>query len=280
MTPPLARRLRRLVLNLVVMPALALALLFPIIWMVVVSFQTEAETYATPLVWWPSQIDLRNYVRMWEALDFQTYFINTAIVAGATTILAILVSAPAGYALTRYRFRGAEAYGTFLLATQMFPRVVLIVPYFVLMRSLGLVNTYPALILIYVSFAAPFCVWMLRGHFLAIPTDLDEAALVDGCGPFAAFWRVVLPLTMPGVVATAMFAFLVGWNEFLFALVLTTDQKMSVITLGLASLIGEYRTQWNELMAATVVSSIPAIALYAVLERFLVAGLTAGATKG
>jgi ABC-type glycerol-3-phosphate transport system permease component len=217
---------------------------------------------------------------MWEALDFQTYFINTAIVAGATTILAILVSAPAGYALTRYRFRGAEAYGTFLLATQMFPRVVLIVPYFVLMRSLGLVNTYPALILIYVSFAAPFCVWMLRGHFLAIPTDLDEAALVDGCGPFAAFWRVVLPLTMPGVVATAMFAFLVGWNEFLFALVLTTDQKMSVITLGLASLIGEYRTQWNELMAATVVSSIPAIALYAVLERFLVAGLTAGATKG
>jgi len=274
------RRSGRIVLNLVVMPALALVLLFPIIWMLIVSFQTEAETYRSPLVWWPSQIDLRNYLRMWEALDFQTYFVNTAIVAGATTILAILVSGPAGYALTRYRFRGAETFGTFLLATQMFPRVVLIVPYFVLMRNLGLVNTYPALILIYVSFAVPFCVWMLRGHFLAIPTDLDEAALVDGCGPFATFWRIVLPLSMPGIVATAMFAFLVGWNEFLFALVLTTDQKMSVITLGLASLIGEYRTQWNELMAATVVSSIPAIVLYAILERFLVAGMTAGATKG
>jgi multiple sugar transport system permease protein len=267
-------------LNLLVMPALAVILLFPIAWMVVVSFQTEAETYQTPLSWLPSRIDFRNYATMWQSLDFQTFFFNTAIVAGATTVIAVLVSAPAGYALTRYKFRGAEAYGTFLLATQMFPRVVLIVPYFILMRSLGLINTYPALIMIYVSFAVPFCVWMLRGHFQSIPADLDEAALVDGCGPLAAFWKIVLPLCLPGVAATAMFAFLLGWNEFLFALVLTTDQKMAVITLGLASLIGEYKTQWNELMAATVVSSIPAIILYAILERFLVTGLTSGATKG
>lgn len=277
---PVGPRRGVFLLNVIVLPALALVLLFPVIWMVIVSFQTEIETYQTPLVWWPAQFDLSNYVSMWEALDFQTYFLNTAIIASATTIVAILVSAPAGYALTRYRFRGAEAFGTFLLATQMFPRVVLIVPYFVLMRSLSLINTYPALILIYVSFAVPFCVWMLRGHFQAIPTDLDEAAMTDGCGPFTAFWKIVLPLCMPGIVATAMFAFLLAWNEFLFALVLTTDQQMSVVTLGLASLIGEYKTQWNELMAATVVSSIPAILLYAILERFLVAGLTSGATKG
>lgn len=274
------RLVRKLALNVLVMPTLAVILLFPIAWMVVVSFQTEAETYQTPLNWLPSQIDFRNYETMWQALDFQRFFLNTAVVAGATTIIAIFVSAPAGYALTRYRFTGAESYSTLLLATQMFPRVVLIVPYFILMRSLGLINTYPALIMIYVSFAVPFCVWMLRGHFQSIPADLDEAALVDGGGPIGTFWRIALPLCLPGVAATAMFAFLLGWNEFLFALVLTTDQQMAVITLGLASLIGEYKTQWNELMAATVVSSIPAIILYAILERFLVTGLTSGATKG
>jgi multiple sugar transport system permease protein len=267
-------------LNIVVMPVLALLMLFPIAWMFVVSLKTEAETYRTPLTWLPEAPTFQNYVTMWQALDFQTYFQNTLIVAGATTLLSILVAAPAGYALSRYRFRGSGTFSGFLLATQMFPRVILIVPYFIIMRHLGLVNSYTALVLIYVSFAVPFCIWMLRGHFAAVPTELDEAAMLDGCGPFAVFRRIVLPLCLPGVVATAMFAFLVAWNEFLFALVLTTERSMSVVTVGLAALIGEYKTQWNELMAATIVGSLPAMILYAMLERYLVRGLASGATKG
>ncbi len=274
------RRSSSNVLNFLVMPVLGLVMLFPIAWMFVVSLKSEAETYRTPLTWIPHEPTFANYVSMWQALEFARYFQNTLIVAGVTTLLAILVAAPAGYAVSRFRFRGRDAFSGFLLASQMFPRVILIVPYFITMRMFGLVNTYTALILIYVAFAVPFCIWMLRGHFASVPVELDEAAMLDGCSPFQVFRRIVLPLILPGVVATAIFAFLVAWNEFLFALVLTTDRKMSVITVGLASLIGEYKTQWNELMAATIVGSIPAMLLYAVLERYLVRGLSSGATKG
>lgn len=267
-------------LNVVVMPVLAVIMLFPILWMFAVSIKPEAETYSTPLTWIPQNPTLQNYWTMWSALDFQTYFLNTFIIAGSTTLFAVLLAAPAAYGFARYPFRGHGPLATFLLSTQMFPRVILIVPYFVIMRHLGLVNTYPALITIYIAFALPFCVWMLRGYFRSIPVEIDEAALIDGCGPLGAFFRVVLPLCLPGLVATAIFSFLVGWNEFLFALILTTTQDMYVITVGLASLIGEYKTHWNELMAAAIVGSLPAMILYAFLERYLVRGLTAGATKG
>ena len=268
------------VLNFVVMPVLALFMLFPIAWMFAVSLKTEAETYNTPLTWIPNSPTLVNYVTIWQEMDFGRYFQNTLIVAGLTTALAIVVAAPAGYAVSRFRFRGRDAFSGFLLASQMFPRVILIVPYFITMRVFGLVNTFTALVLIYVAFAVPFCIWMLRGHYASVPMELDEAAILDGCSPFQVFRRIVLPLILPGVVATAVFAFLVAWNEFLFALVLATDRNMSVITVGLASLIGEYKTQWNELMAATIVGSLPAMFLYAVLERYLIRGLSSGATKG
>lgn len=273
-------RTASLIVNVVVMPLLAFIVLFPILWMFSVSLKPEGETYSVPLTWIPSNPTWSNYVTMWQALDFQTYFFNTFVVAGTTTLLAIVVAAPAAYGFARYRFRGHGVLGNFLLSTQMFPRVILIVPYFIIMRHLGLINTYPALITIYLAFSLPFCVWMMRGYFRSIPHELDEAAFIDGCGPFGAFFRVVLPLCLPGLVATAIFSFLVGWNEFLFALILTTTKDMYVVTVGLSSLIGEYKTQWNELMAAAIVGSLPAMILYALLERYLVHGLTAGATKG
>ncbi len=267
-------------LNAVVMPTIALVMLFPIMWMFVVSLKTEDETYATPLAWWPKNPTFNNYITMWQALDFDRYFLNTAIVAGFTTILSILVAAPAAYGFARFRFTGSAAMGTFLLSTQMFPRVILIVPYFIIMRHLGLINTYASLILIYISFALPFSIWMMRGYFAKLPVEIDEASLIDGNGPFGTFLRITLPLCLPGIVATAIFSFLVGWNEFLFALILTTEKEMSVVTVGLASLIGEYKTQWNEMMAAAIVGSLPAMVLYAALERYLVHGLASGATKG
>ncbi len=267
-------------LNAVVMPTIALVMLFPIMWMFVVSLKTEDETYATPLAWWPKNPTFNNYITMWQALDFDRYFLNTAIVAGFTTILSILVAAPAAYGFARFRFTGSAAMGTFLLSTQMFPRVILIVPYFIIMRHLGLINTYASLILIYISFALPFSIWMMRGYFAKLPVEIDEASLIDGNGPFGTFLRITLPLCLPGIVATAIFSFLVGWNEFLFALILTTEKEMSVVTVGLASLIGEYKTQWNEMMAAAIVGSLPAMVLYAALERYLVNGLASGATKG
>jgi len=266
--------------NYVVMPLLAFIILFPILWMLVVSLKTEAETYTTPLRWIPENPTLVNYETMWRELNFQQYFINTLIIASLTTLMAVSIAAPSAYGFSRFRFRGASVLGTFILSTQMLPRVILIVPYYIIMRSLGLLNTYPSLVLINVAFALPFSIWMLRGYFANIPSEIDEAALVDGCTPTQSFFKVILPLAMPGIVATAIFSFLVGWNEFLFALSLTTDKSMFTLTVGLSSLIGEYKTLWNELMAAAIVGSLPAMILYAFLERFLVQGLVAGATKG
>jgi len=162
----------------------------------------------------------------------------------------------------------------------MFPGVLLVIPYFLLASRLELFNTYPALFIAYTSFALPFSMWMLKGFMDSIPTDLDEAAMIDGCGRLGAFLRVVLPLALPGVAATALFSFLVAWNEFLFAVALTSKPDMYLVTVGIASNIGQFRVQWNDLMASAVLASIPTIVLYVFLERYLVQGLTAGAVKG
>ena len=168
----------------------------------------------------------------------------------------------------------------FILMTQMFPGILLVIPYFSLMGAAGLLNTYPALVIAYTSFSLPFCTWMLKGFFDSIPPELDEAAMIDGCSRTSAFLRVILPLSAPGLVATAIFSFLVAWNEFLFAVVLTSTPGMYLVTVGIASNIGQFRIQWNDLMAASVLATLPTIILYAFLERYLVQGLTAGAVKG
>jgi ABC-type glycerol-3-phosphate transport system permease component len=167
-----------------------------------------------------------------------------------------------------------------ILLSQLFPGVLLVIPYFMMASAWGLYNTYAGLILAYVSFALPFCVWMLKGFFDSIPRELDEAALVDGCSRFRAFLRVVLPGAAPGIGATALFAFFLAWTEFLFALCLTSSQSMFPVTVGIASNIGQYRILWNELMASALLSSLPAIVVFFALERHLVAGLTSGAVKG
>ena len=168
----------------------------------------------------------------------------------------------------------------FLLFTKMLPETLLIIPYFRLMSELGLLNTHLALILAYSSFALPFSVWMLIGFFRSIPREIDEAAIVDGASRLSAFFRVILPLARPGLVAVALFTFLISWNAYVWALVLTTDPSMFVLSVGIANMVGEYRVQWNELMAAAMIAAAPVMVLYALLERHLVSAITAGAVKG
>jgi ABC-type glycerol-3-phosphate transport system permease component len=167
-----------------------------------------------------------------------------------------------------------------VLVAQMFPGLVLLIPYFTLASQAKLLNTYSALIIVYTSFALPFCIWLMKGFFDSIPSELDQAALVDGCTHLGAFTRVILPLALPGVVATAIFSFLLAWNEYLFAVVLTSKERMYLVTVGIASTVGQFRIMWNELMAGAVLATIPTIILYALLERHLVRGLSAGAVKG
>jgi ABC-type glycerol-3-phosphate transport system permease component len=256
------------------------ATLFPVYWMVNTSLKPQSEVFQSPPTFVSANWTMAGYLQIWASRLIGRFFLNSAIVSIGSTLLAMALSALAAYGFSRFRMRWERPLILVLLFTQMLPGTLLIIPYFQLMAKLHLINTYLSLILAYVSFALPFSTWMLIGFFRSIPLELDEAAMVDGCGRIGAFWRVILPLSVPGLVAVAIFTFLLAWNAYVFALVLTTDPKMFPLSVGIANMLGEYQVLWNEMMAAAVLATLPVFVLYGFLERYLVQGITAGALKG
>ncbi len=254
--------------------------LFPFYWMVNTSLKPQSEVFQSPPTLFSFNWSLAAYGRVLATRAVGRYFWNSAVISVGATLLAVGLSALAAYGFSRFRMRWERPLILVLLFTQMLPGTLLIIPYFQLMAKLQLINTYGALILAYVSFALPFSTWMLIGFFRSIPLELDEAAMVDGCGRLRAFWRVILPLSVPGLVAVGIFTFLLAWNAYVFALVLTTDPKMFPLSVGIANMMGEYQVLWNEMMAAAVLATLPVFILYGFLERYLVQGITAGAVKG
>ena len=260
--------------------AVAVVMIFPFYWMLNTSLKPSAEVFASPPTFVSSQWSLDAYRSLFATRSIGRYFVNSLIVALGATALSVVLAALAAYGLTRFFPRGATTFVMFLLFTKMLPETLLIIPYFQLMSDVGLLNTHLALILAYSSFALPFSVWMLIGFFRSIPREIDEAARMDGASVLQAFVRVILPLARPGLVAVALFTFLIAWNSYVWALVLTTDSSMYVLSVGIANMVGEYRVQWNELMAAAVIAAVPVMILYSLLERHLVDAITAGAVKG
>lgn len=262
-----------------VLAALAV-MLFPIYWMVNTSLKPTDEIFLSPPTFYSVNWSFDAYFQVLANRPIARYLLNSLIVAGGTTIVSVSLSALTAYGFTRFRIPFATAFIVFLIFTKMLPETLLIIPYFQLMADLGLVNTYLALILAYSSFALPFSAWILIGFFRSIPNDLDEAAMIDGASRFTTFVKVVLPLARPGLVAVAMFTFLLAWNAYVFALVLTTDADMFVISVGVANLVGEYRVSWNELMAAALMGALPVLVVFSILNRHLVEAITAGSLKG
>lgn len=260
--------------------AAAAITIFPFYWMLNTSLKLPSEVFLSPPTFVSRSWTLAAYETLLGVRPFARYFLNSLIVSAASTVLSVVLAALAAYGFTRFHIRGANLLIVFLLFTKMLPETLLIIPYFRLMSELGLINTYLALVLAYSSFALPFSVWMLIGFFRSIPREIDEAAIVDGASRLTAFFRVILPLARPGLVAVALFTFLISWNSYVWALVLTTDPRMFVLSVGIANMVGEYRVQWNELMAASVIAAAPVMVLYALLERHLVNAITAGAVKG
>jgi multiple sugar transport system permease protein len=260
--------------------ALCVFCLFPLGWILSTSLKTLPETFLTPPTWLPSHFEFQNYVKIWTMQSFGRYFLNSLIVSAWATAGSIVLASLAGYGFSRFRFRFSRSLMVLVLLAQMFPGLILLIPYYTLASQAKLLNTYSVLIIVYTSFALPFCIWLMKGFFDSIPSELDQAALVDGCTRMGAFVRVILPLALPGVVATAIFSFLLAWNEYLFAVVLTSKERMYLVTVGIASNVGQFRIMWNELMAGAVLATIPTIILYSLLERHLVRGLSAGAVKG
>lgn len=252
---------------------------FPIYSMISTSLRPASATMTVPVEWWPSAPTVAAYGAIWVGRPYGRYFLNSLLVASATTLASIGLAALAGYGFSRYRFRGAAALLTGMVATQMIPSILLLITYFKAVAWVGLYNSLTALVLAYTSFVLPFSTWLLKGYFDGVPLELDEAAMIDGCSPLGGFARVVLPVALPGITATSIYAFLLAWNEFIFAYVLTDSSEKYTISVGIAHFFGEYSVAWNELMAAGLVAALPPIVLYVFTSRFLVSGLTAGALK-
>jgi multiple sugar transport system permease protein len=254
--------------------------LFPILWMLSTSLKSESEALSLPIRWIPQRLTLQAYGEMWTMKPFATYFWNSIVVSGVTALLSTIVGALAGYGFSRFRFRGRTSLLAFFLATQMISGVLVIGPYFQILAALDLYNTLTGLIIAYVTICLPFAAWMSKGYFDSIPKELDEAGLVDGASRLQIFVRIICPIAIPGTVSTLLFAFLLAWQDLLWALCLISIDEKRTVTLGVAFLVGEFVIQWPMLTAASLIGSLPTILLYLFLQRYYVEGLARGAVKG
>jgi multiple sugar transport system permease protein len=262
--------------------AMLLFFLFPLYWLVLTALKTQAEMFSIPPVWWPERYTLSYFEEILFRSSLGRLAWNSAVVAVGSTLLSVLAGTMGAYSLSRFRLPfGLNWHISFwILSTRMFPPIVSIVPLFLIMRSLDLVDTRIALILAYSVFNLPFVVWMMKGFFDELPRELEESALIDGDTPFGAFRRIILPLVRPGLAATAVFCLIVAWNEFLFALVLTQTEAALTLPVGIANQVTQYEIRWGAMSAAGVVAMVPLFVFALLVQRHLVRGLSYGAVKG
>ncbi len=258
----------------------SLVLAFPFLWMISTSFKPGDEIFTKIPRWIPKRPTIDNYLFMLFHTTYGVYYVNTIKVSVITTACALLISVFAGYSLSRFRFRGRGFLGVLIIAVQMFPYVLLVIPMFIVMRTLGLIDTHLSLIIAYGTFALPFSIWMLKGYFDTIPVSLEEAAIMDGCRRSQVLFRIILPLSAPGLVAVAMFAFILAWREYIYALAFTRSENLRLLTVGLALMQGQHgRISWGQIMSGAVLACIPAILIFTMLQRYMVQGFTRGAVK-
>ncbi|WP_172125450.1 MULTISPECIES: carbohydrate ABC transporter permease [unclassified Devosia] len=254
--------------------------LFPFWWMGLSSIKTLRELYTIPPIWWPSMPTLENYRKVLFESNIPRYFLNSVVVSVGSTGLALILAIFASYGFARFNFRGKPVLQSFVLVGQLLPTAAIIVPLFITLRVLGLVNTYWGLILVYMILTLPLSVWMLTSYFKAIPVELEEAAIIDGASRIGCLFRITLPLSVPGLVSVLVYAFVTTWNEFIFALCFATDSSVKTLPIGLAEFSTEFNTDWGAVMAASVVMTLPIAILFLSMQRLFVGGMTAGATKG
>jgi multiple sugar transport system permease protein len=269
------RRILEVELPVLAIVAFALA---PYAWMILTSLKTEHEIIRFPVTYWPQQFTTEHYRMLFSRTTFGGNLLNSLIIATGAMLTGIAVAVPAAYAFSRFRFFGRRFLMIQFLVINMFPIVLLIIPLFVLMRSLGLIDTYFGIIVGHSTFAIPFAIWMMTSYMNSVPAELDEAAIVDGASRLQTIWLVILPLTMPGIVTTGIYIFVTSWNEYLFAMMLS-GQNVRTVTVALQLFIGEFSIQWGLLTAGGTIVAIPVTILFLLVQKRLVGGLTAGAVK-
>jgi ABC-type glycerol-3-phosphate transport system permease component len=253
---------------------------FPFAWMASTAFKPPREIFVTPPSLWPSEFQLESIRRLFDETRFLTYFRNSVTVSLSTVALTLLLSTPAAYSLTRFRFYGREKLAALILFTYMFAPIMIIVPFYVMVRFLGLTNTHTGLVMAYTAFCLPFNLWMLRTFFQSIPVDIEEAAMIDGANRFQAVVHVVFPLALPGVVATGIFTFILAWNDYIFARVLLSADELKTLPVGIADLYNASVVDWGMIMASGLLVIAPIAGVFVFIQKYLVAGWGAGGVKG
>lgn len=254
---------------------------FPLVWMVITSVKPQFELFRIPPTFWPEQITFEHYARLLWDTPFLLYMRNSLVLSTATTLLVVTVATLGAHSLVRFRYRGRERLAQLVLFTYLLPSVVLILPLYLMMVWLGIANSLLSLVIAYTTFALPYALWLLRSFMQGIPDDLENAALVDGATRMGAFFDVILPQALPGIISTSLFTFILSWNEYLYALVLVNTDAARPLTTGVMSmLISAFNIEWSLLMAASVMMSLPLIIIFAFLQKFLTRGFGAGGVKG
>ena len=259
--------------------ALVGAILFPLYWVAIGSFTPESRLFAQPALV-PDALVLDHYRALFAERDFWTPVRNSLVVAGATTALCVALGTMCAYALARLRFPGKAPILALVLAVSMFPQISIVSPLYLVLRELRLLNTYPGLVLPYLTFAMPLTIWLLVGFFRQLPPELEEAGLMDGAGRLRTLWEIILPLSWPGIATAAILTFLYSWNEFVFALSFTLGPERHTVPVAITLFRGQYQVPWGQILAAAMVATVPVAALALAAQRRIIAGLTSGAVKG
>lgn len=267
------------IFSYIVLIFMASVILIPVLWMISTAFKTEAQTYSPKPQWIPSPFTLDSFRKFFTTYNFGKMTVNSLVTCIFAMIICIACASLAGYGVTRFQFKGKKQLMNFLLVTQMFPSVMLVVPFYAVLSRYHLTNRLFGLVIVYAATNVAFSTWMLVSYFKTVPVELDEAARVDGASSFRIFWNIILPLIVPGIAAVAMFVLFSGWNEYMYSSVLISNDQLKTLTVGIISLNSQYQIKWNDLMAASTVSSLPLIILFVCFQRYFIAGMTGGAVK-
>ncbi|TYP76692.1 carbohydrate ABC transporter permease [Paenibacillus methanolicus] len=279
----ISRRKQRIltIATYLILAGFTLYCLMPFLWMFVTSIKPDDQIRTLNPSFLVKQITFGHFDNVLNNSAFLTFFKNSLFIASVTTVAALLISIFAGYALSRFvRFKGVKLFGVAMMLSQMIPGVLLLIPLYLVMKNVSLINTYASLILAYTTFTVPLCTFMMKGFFDTIPYEMEESAEIDGASRVGIIFRILLPVSLPSLVSTSLFAFLNAWNEFMFGFVFINDESHRTLTPGVSLFKGLYQTDWGSMMAASVLSVLPIVLIFIFLQRFLVEGMTAGAVKG
>lgn len=271
-------RLTKILIELGLLAGLIYAL-FPVVWMISCAFKSNTEVFTVPQRIIPRNISFEAFTSVLTDTTKLRYFLNSYVIALTTTAITLFVAILAAYALSRYEFKAKKPLNAFIIITQAVPPITLLIPYFGMLVLFGLYDSYWALIVTYLVFTLPYATIMITGYINTLPKDLDEAVAIDGGSTWCTLWRVLVPIAKPGLVATAIYTFLQCWNEYLFALCLTKSGEMRTVPIGIQLLMGQITYSWNEMMAMSILGSIPIIILFVFAQNYFIAGLSAGAIK-